>query len=131
MKQYRIIVTGAALAALAVAAGAFGAHGLKGKISPADLANFETAVRYQLIHALAIILLGAISNQLQNKLATWSFRAFWFGVICFSGSLYLLSTKTLSSLELAWLWPVTPLGGVSMILGWILLALAAYKSSNA
>lgn len=117
------IATGAVLGALAVAAGAFGAHALRARLSPADLATFETAARYQMYHALALLGVGLLAARgMPVASAGWSFVA---GVALFSGSLYLL---TLGGLR--WMGAVTPLGGIALILGWLLLARAALAGQD-
>ena len=107
--------TGALLAALGVALGAFGAHGLRDLVAPERLVVWETAVRYHLIHALALVLLGALPERVSGYL--WPGRCFVAGIVLFSGSLYAL---VLADLPL--LGAVTPFGGVALITGWILLA---------
>ena len=111
------------LGALSVAGGAFGAHALKGKLSETALASFETGVRYQMYHAIALLLVSLLIAQnpdIKGLVTTgWCFVA---GVVQFSGSLY-----GLSLLEIKALGPVTPLGGVAFIAGWISLALASAK----
>jgi uncharacterized membrane protein YgdD (TMEM256/DUF423 family) len=105
-----ISVTAAILGALAVVTGAFGAHGLEDKISANSLDVWKTAVLYQFIHVIAILALQA--NQ-RSKLL-------WLvGIVCFSGSLYALSTSSLHQIPLKWLGPVTPLGGLLFILAWL------------
>src|SRR5262245_58254515 len=111
---------GTALACIAVVLGAFGAHALKEKLEPLQLQVFETGVRYQVYHALALILLGLSSGRIHpswGQAAHWCFAA---GILFFSGSLYLLSTRTLLGIE-SWkfLGPVTPLGGLCFIAGWL------------
>jgi uncharacterized membrane protein YgdD (TMEM256/DUF423 family) len=109
------LVAGAVLAALGVAAGAFGAHALRARLGPSDLVTFETAVRYQMYHALALLLTGLLIDRGVSVGASgWLFLA---GIVLFSGSLYLL---TLGGLR--WMGAVTPLGGIAFILGWLLLA---------
>lgn len=121
-----IIALGAVLGALAVAIGAFGAHGLQGRVTPELLAVFEVGVRYQMFHALALILLGLFAGREASALpsgvapAAWLFLA---GVVVFSGSLYLL---VLSGAR--WLGAVTPLGGVAFIVGWVMFARAALRA---
>jgi uncharacterized membrane protein YgdD (TMEM256/DUF423 family) len=113
----RIGGIGAVMAFLAVALGAFGAHGLEGRISGADLATFETAVRYQMYHALALLLVAALPEALTGrggKVAGWGFAA---GIVVFSGSLYLLLLT-----GQRWLGAVTPVGGVAFLAGWAALA---------
>ena len=115
---------------LAVILGAFGAHGLKGKVSVEALASFEVGVRYQFIHALAIFAAVWLADRLGVKIpltAGWLFVA---GTVLFSGSIYLLSTRTLLGIESwRWLGPVTPLGGLCFIVGWALLLVAALRSA--
>lgn len=118
----QFIVWGAILAGLAVVLGAFGAHGLKAVLTVERLAVFETAVRYQFYHALAIIIVGLLADHLSGKYiraCAWLFIA---GIVLFSGSLYLLILTGLT-----WLGAVTPLGGISFIAGWAMLAIAAYN----
>ena len=113
---------GAALGAAGVALGAFGAHGLKARVSPDLLAVFETGVRYHLVHALALLGVGWAAERWPGALtqaAGWLFAA---GILVFSGSLYAM---TLTGAR--WLGAITPLGGLSLILGWVLLAAAALR----
>jgi uncharacterized membrane protein YgdD (TMEM256/DUF423 family) len=110
---------GALLAGIAVAAGAFGAHGLRSRLAPADLVTFETAVRYQMYHALALLAVAGLlaRGAALAGAAGWSFLA---GIALFSGSLYLL---TLAGQR--WMGAVTPLGGLAFLVGWVLLAVSA------
>lgn len=107
---------GAALAALGVALGAFGAHGLKTRLDPQMLANFETGVRYQMYAALALMVLGTQAGQLRAPIFLL------LGAIIFSGTLYLLSLTGVK-----WLGAITPIGGVLLIVGLVLAALDAGK----
>lgn len=116
-----LIKTGAVLAAIAVILGAFGAHKLKELIDERALANWETGVKYQMYHALGIVLAGIIYAQSNLKNAVTSSRLFLAGILFFSGSLYLLSLRTLLPFNVLWLGPVTPIGGVFFILGWLRL----------
>ena len=122
----RFTLLGAVLAAAAVAAGAFGAHGLRNTLSPAALETFATAARYQMYHALALILLGALwtplaaSGERLLRAAGWSFVA---GILLFSGSLYLLALAGLPKLGM-----IAPLGGLCYVVGWMALTLAAYRA---
>lgn len=103
---------------LAVALGAFGAHALKGRLSPEDLTIFETGVRYQMYHALALLLLATLlvrgGTAGSYTLAGWAFSV---GILLFSGSLYLMVFS-----GQRWLGAVTPLGGVAFLIGWMALA---------
>lgn len=111
---------GALLGGVAVALGAFGAHGLKSRLAPEKLVTFETGVRYQVYHSLALLAVGLTQLALPAAgslaLAGWLFLA---GIVLFSGSLYWLALG-----GPRWLGPVTPLGGLALIGGWIVLALA-------
>ena len=102
---------GALLAFLGVALGAFGAHALKGSLSSGDLETYQTAVRYQLFHALGLLALGALPLRAQRA-APWLF----FGSVVFSGSLYALVFTGVSALG-----AVTPIGGVLQLIGWAIL----------
>jgi uncharacterized membrane protein YgdD (TMEM256/DUF423 family) len=90
----KIITSGAILACLAIIFGAFGAHSLKNILPPEALQSFEVGVRYQMYHALAIVFIG-LSNQLPKAVKNASCRFFFWGVLLFSGSIYLLSFKEL------------------------------------
>ncbi|CAM3445792.1 DUF423 domain-containing protein [Marinicrinis lubricantis] len=120
----RWIACGSLLAALAVAIGAFGAHGLEDRLDADMLETYHTGAQYQMYHALGLILLGAVMKR-PSGLARWSGILFLIGIVCFSGSLYILS---LSGVK-AW-GAVAPIGGASFIAGWVLLALAALKQSE-
>lgn len=111
----RLGVLSALLGAVAVALGAFGAHALRGRLEPGDLATFETAARYQLIHALAAVF--AAGRAERTRRASGAAIAFLVGAVLFSGSLYALALGGPRILG-----AVTPLGGASFILGWLLLA---------
>jgi uncharacterized membrane protein YgdD (TMEM256/DUF423 family) len=107
------ILLGCAWAALGVVAGAFGAHALAERLGPAQLATWETAVRYQLFHALALIAFGLFSER--SRGSDYPGVLFFLGSLLFSGSLYMLSFQLWKSL----MGPLTPLGGVLMIGGWL------------
>ncbi|MEA3336042.1 MAG: DUF423 domain-containing protein [Chloroflexota bacterium] len=118
-------IIGSLMGGLAVALGAFGAHGLQGRLSEDLLSTFETGVRYQMYHSLALLLVAiALTRWAQSRLpaaAGWLFVA---GILFFSGSLYLLAFTGTS-----WLGAVAPIGGAAFITGWILLALAAWRGN--
>ena len=108
------------LGASGVVLGAFGAHGIKPKISPESYTNYQTAVLYHFIHTLAI--LGVIQIQLKSlKLKQYALVSFLVGILLFSGSLYLLATKEIHQLPTSFIGPITPIGGVFFIVGWIIL----------
>jgi uncharacterized membrane protein YgdD (TMEM256/DUF423 family) len=114
---------GAMFGGLGVAAGAFAAHGLRDRLTPDLLAVFETAARYQMYHALALLLVAWACGRWPGTLTVASGWCFVAGIVVFSGSLYLLAIS-----GTRWLGAVTPLGGVAFLLGWALLALAALRS---
>jgi uncharacterized membrane protein YgdD (TMEM256/DUF423 family) len=119
---------GSAAAAIAVVLGAFGAHALKEKLSAEQLLVFETGVRYQFYHAFALIVVGMLSEKFNSSFLNYSGWLFVFGIIFFSGSLYLLSTKNLLGIE-SWkfLGPVTPLGGLCFIVGWTFIVISLFR----
>lgn len=114
-----IIIAGI-LALLAVILGAFGAHGLKGHISDQNLEAFKTGQEYQFLHSLAILIIFAIHSLFPVKQFRYAVYFFLTGIFLFSGSLYLLSTRELTGLPVGLLGPVTPLGGLCFITGWLL-----------
>jgi uncharacterized membrane protein YgdD (TMEM256/DUF423 family) len=111
---------GAFFAGLGVMLGAFGAHALEGRVTPARIEVFETGVRYQMYHALGLLALAWLSSAWPSWQITWSGYLFIAGILIFSGSLYILVLT-----DTPWLGAVTPLGGLSLIAGWILLLWAA------
>ncbi len=117
------LLLGSLLAGLAVALGAFGAHALRDRLG-ADLLNtFETAVRYQMYHALALLAVGLILSCFSSSaFVPASGWLFIVGIILFSGSLYLLCFT-----GVRWLGAITPLGGVAFILGWLALAWGVWR----
>ena len=112
----RCIFWGALFALSGVMIGAFGAHGLKALLTPDQLAIYHTGVDYQFVHALALLLLGALAQHQTPK--AWQLAATLFiaGVFIFSGSLYVLVLT-----DTSWLGAITPIGGTSFIAGWAAL----------
>ncbi len=115
-------VAGALSAFLSVAAGAFGAHGLRQRLAPELLAVFETAARYQMYHALALLAVAWAARRRQDAAIRFAGWCFVIGTVLFSGSLY---TLALSGQH--WLGAVTPLGGLAFLLGWLALAWSVGK----
>lgn len=112
-------------ALISVAAGAFAAHGLQAKL-PADLlAVFETGAEYQMYHALALIAVGVLHDSRGGPLARIAGVAFVVGTLLFSGSLYALALS-----GTRWLGAITPLGGISFLIGWFVLGLAALRRKS-
>ena len=114
------MISGAAYGALAVIFGAFGAHALKKILSEELLKSFETGVKYQMYHALALLLLGSSLeiDTSPERMAGWCFL---IGTFLFSFSIYGLCLSSAKGKKLKFLAPVTPLGGLLLVLGWIFL----------
>ncbi|WP_285009059.1 DUF423 domain-containing protein [Pedobacter faecalis] len=124
----QILVAASLLGALSVVLGAFGAHGLRSLISEAELATWAKAVEYQFYHTLVLLFLSKSGNR--STLVRWCYRCFVSGIVLFSGSLYLLATRSATGFAFAsYLGPVTPIGGVLLIVGWLMLFLSALKTS--
>jgi len=114
------MASGAILGFLGVAAGAFGAHALRARITPDMLDVYETAVRYQMYHALALLLTGFMAHRLYSSALPTAGLLFLIGIIVFSGSLYVLAlTGT------RWWGAVTPIGGLAFLAGWLTLIWAS------
>ncbi|WP_428772188.1 DUF423 domain-containing protein [Vibrio sp.] len=125
MRSRNFLAIGGLFAGLGVALGAFAAHGLKSLLSPAMIEVFNTGVLYQMLHALAIIacaLLVRLGGQRAEKYFFIAAICFIIGVLCFSGSLYALALTGMK-----WFGPITPLGGLSFILGWGSFVFAAIQ----
>ncbi len=118
-----LVVIGALLAAIAVVLGAFGAHALQERLSERALATWDTGVQYHFIHALALLLLAALWSHLASGWATASAVAFVLGILLFAGSLYALALGAPRVLG-----AIAPLGGTAFILGWLGLAIAAWRA---
>jgi uncharacterized membrane protein YgdD (TMEM256/DUF423 family) len=120
-----------------VALGALGAHALKQKmqegILTADQLNaFDTATKYQLMHAVVLFILAYINKDKQIKLYTSASYLLVFGVLFFSGSIYLLATQNISGIHAGFVFgPLTPMGGLLLIAGWICITIQALKRNDA
>lgn len=115
---------GAIAAAIAVTLGAFGAHALKSRVTEDLLSVFETGVRYQMYHALALLAVAWAATRWPGSLPNAAGWLFTLGIVLFSGSLYLMTFT-----GVRWLGAITPAGGLCLILGWITLAMAALRGS--
>ena len=117
------------MACSGVILGAFAAHLLGEQLTPAQQKTFQTGIEYHFIHSLAICILALSNEYLQAKWIRWVFYFFLIGVLLFSGSLYLLACKNLLNVESwKWLGPITPIGGLSFIIGWVLFAIGVSKN---
>lgn len=112
---------------LCVVLGAFGAHGLKPLLAPDLLAVYETGVRYQFYHTLALVLVALLYQNNQSKWLMRSAYLFLAGMVLFSGSLYALAFSGIGGDPLRWLGAITPFGGVAFIVGWSFLFVASRK----
>ncbi len=110
---------------LGVAAGAFGAHALADRVTPERLDVFETAVRYQLLHAVVLLVVAAVARRWPGSAANWAGWLFVAGIVIFSGSLYLLVL-----LDVSMLGAITPLGGLALLAGWTNLGLSTFYKSG-
>ena len=117
------LLCGSAFAGLGVILGAFGAHALRKFLDPAMLSAWQTGVLYQMIHALALIILAVLVRDTPDKVFVYAGYCLIAGILLFSGSLYLLSTTGLRIFG-----PVTPIGGIAFIVGWILFFTASLRS---
>lgn len=122
------LIIGTILAGLSVVLGAFGAHGLRKVVSPENVAIYQTGVQYQMYHALALILVGILSEKIIHSMLSFAGGFFIAGVVFFSGSLYLIVSlyamnKTVPKL----IGILTPIGGLFFILGWICLLVSLLK----
>lgn len=135
MISKKIIVIGL-LGAISVSLGALGAHALKnqlpgGLITVDQLNGFDTAVKYQMYHTLAMLLVIILNKDLNNRFLNFAYNLFLAGIILFSGSLYLLCTRNLMGLDgLRVLGPITPIGGLLFVGGWLMLIVAAISNKK-
>jgi len=117
------MMIGALSAAVSVAAGAFGAHALRARLEPRQLEVFETAARYQMYHALALLVVAWAASRWPGSLVSASGWLFVAGTVLFSGSLYAMTFTGVRALG-----AITPMGGVCFIAGWLCLAVVASRS---
>ena len=135
MISKKIIVIGL-LGTISVSLGALGAHALKnqlpgGLITVDQLNGFDTAVKYQMYHTLAMLLVIILNKDLNNRFLNFAYNLFLAGIILFSGSLYLLCTRNLMGLDgLKVLGPITPIGGLLFVGGWFMLIVAAISNKK-
>jgi len=121
---------GAILMAFAVIIGAFGAHSLQEIVTADNIRTFETGAEYQIYHSLAILMIGILLYFRKTSLmpiAGWLFLA---GIICFSGSLYLLTFTDIINLPTGIIGPITPIGGLLFVAGWIVLAASTFQENE-
>ena len=117
-----ILVTGGVLMALGIVFGAVGTHALRARLSPADLDVFETAVRYHIYNALGLLIIGAVALAATPPLLRWSAGLIIAGIVLFSGALYAASLGAPRFIHV-----LPPFGGLALIAGWILFAVAIWR----
>ena len=123
MNQRAILLWGAVLSGLGVGLGAVGAHALRSILrANGRIETYEVAVRYQVIHALALLIAGALMAQVQNKTLRWAASCWVGGILLFSGSLYALSFTSITAFAF-----LTPVGGFLFLAGWAFLVTAVLK----
>jgi uncharacterized membrane protein YgdD (TMEM256/DUF423 family) len=126
----KLIITAAILGMIAIILGAFGAHALKKILSIEQIVTFETGVRYQMYHALFLLFIGLLDNVTEKTKKTIFFLVV-FGVILFSGSIYLLATNDLTAFDFKTIGFLTPIGGLLLIMAWgVLLASSLNKKAQ-
>ncbi len=125
------LALGAFLAGITIAMGALGAHALKDILNAAQLQTYETAVRYQMYHVFALLLIGIFQNQYPQLALSICKKLVLIGMLLFGGSIYLI--LLLSHLSIAfpfWIYLITPMGGLSYISSWLLFAAKLYQVSQ-
>ena len=127
--ERKITSVAALLGMTAIILGAFGAHALKKQLSVEELNGFETGVRYQMFHALFLLFLG-MNTLLNEKVKKIVFQLVIFGVIFFSGSIYLLTTKAITGVDFKFIGIVTPIGGALLIAAWAVLFWNIWKAKR-
>jgi uncharacterized membrane protein YgdD (TMEM256/DUF423 family) len=126
--QKLFLTIGTLLGGLAVALGAFGAHGLKKIVSPETVATYQTGVQYQMYHALALLIVGILSDRIAGSFVDYAGFFFLGGIVLFSGSLYLIvSLQAMNKTIPTTVGIITPIGGLLFILGWVFLLIAVLK----
>jgi uncharacterized membrane protein YgdD (TMEM256/DUF423 family) len=124
----RIIIAASIFGMIAVILGAFGAHSLKVRLSPSDLEVWKTAVDYHFYHTFALLFLSIFSRK-NSRIINLSAWFFTIGIFLFSGSLYLISTKEILNIsQVSVIGPLTPIGGLFFIMGWMSLLIATLKN---
>jgi uncharacterized membrane protein YgdD (TMEM256/DUF423 family) len=121
----RILAIAGVLLALATLLGAFGAHVLQTRLAPNRLSSFEVAVRYQFFHSLGLLCMGLAARSMDSALLRWAAAFIVTGILLFCGSLYLLSFDVSRAVGV-----VTPVGGLALIGGWVLFAIASWRTKD-
>jgi len=126
-----ILIKGAILGGLGVIFGAFGAHALKEILTVEQLASFNTGVRYQISHAIVLLFLFLLIDKYKHKSFIIATKLLFWGIILFSGSIYILTLKNILDLDfLKYIGPITPIGGILLISGWVFIFIGGSKLKN-
>lgn len=127
----KLLIIGSLMSAIAVIIGAFGAHALKPLLSITELQTYETGVKYHFIHSLGILIIALLYNTTKNKKLITAGYLLFAGILFFSFSLYLLALKQVLGIE-NWnfLGPITPIGGLLFISGWLVLCWSFISNKN-
>ncbi|MEZ4722640.1 MAG: DUF423 domain-containing protein [Flavobacteriales bacterium] len=125
-KPYHLFF-GSFFAFTAIILGAFGAHALKEVLTPEQISSFETGVRYQMYHALILVMIALKGHSFHLRFEKAIVTLFGLGVVLFSFSIYLLNLQELLGIHISWLGPVTPIGGSLLIIGWFLIFVDAIQ----
>lgn len=129
-KSKNIFLIAALLGASGIVFGALGAHALKAVLEPEKLQSFETGVRYQMYHALFLLVLGLLKIQRSNMQIGGVVWMVLLGVLLFSGSIYLLAMQSVWGISLHFLGPITPIGGVLLIAAWVVFGLKIWRVNS-
>lgn len=122
----KIIITALIFGIISIILGAFGAHALKKVLTLDQLTSFETGVRYQMYHAFFLLFLG-MTDMISEKKKKSVYILTLIGIIFFSGSIYLLSTKDVTSIDITSIAFITPIGGLLLILAWVMLLIGVVR----
>ena len=128
MSHKKIFIAASLFALTAVMLGAFATHGLRSSLTPVQIGTFETGVHYQFMHAIGLFVIGLLMQHNASKLLNYAGLLMTIGVFLFSGSLFLLSSRSVLGIESwKWLGPITPLGGLSFMAAWFLVLMAVWR----
>jgi uncharacterized membrane protein YgdD (TMEM256/DUF423 family) len=125
----KILIAATVLGMLSIVLGAFGAHGLKALVTDEGLASFETGVRYQMYHALFLLIVG-LNDKIRLKTKRLLFILILIGLLFFSGSIYALATNDLTNFDFKKIAFITPIGGVLLIFSWLVLLWEFIKNND-
>lgn len=127
-KKTTLIIAGIS-GGIAIILGALGAHALSVRLTPDQLASFKTGTTYHIFHSIVLLLIGLSGDKIDRKASGVLTTLFSLGIVLFSGSIYILSTKDLLGTQaLSFIWPVTPIGGLTFISGWLMIAIYAIQN---